>query len=43
MEENLDEILSEENSGGPPLPSGEEAYLVVIIVIFRFVLTIVSI
>ena len=43
MEENLDEILSEENSGGPPLPSGEEAYLVVIIVIFIFVLRIVSI
>ena len=26
MEENLDEILSDENSG-PPLLSGDEAYL----------------
>ena len=30
MEENLDEILSDENSG-PPLPSGDEAYLCIII------------
>ena len=31
MEENLDEILSEEKSEGAPLPSGDEAYLVSII------------
>ena len=37
MEENLEEILSEENSGGPLLPSGEEAYLVMIILILRIV------
>ena len=30
MEENLDEILSDENSG-PPLPSGDEAYLCILI------------
>ena len=30
MEENLDEILSDENSGAAPLPSGDEAYLLIL-------------